>query len=172
MAVEMADEIVPNEPATIVAATRRFDMRALWRLAALGRRGCAGARRSPSSPVRPRAGSQRLAAVASADPPMRPGRHGTIPPRRRAANGKSRAWKRNCARSTADRDRLAARVASLEHNLDDITGSIKRQAAQPIDAARSAEPPPRRRRSAPPATTDGQRRTETPRRAAAAAAHG
>ena len=31
----------------------------------------------------------------------------------------------------ADRDRLLTRVASLERNLDDITGSIKRQAQQP-----------------------------------------
>jgi hypothetical protein len=30
---------------------------------------------------------------------------------------------------TADRDRLAARLATIEHNLDDMTGSIKKQAA-------------------------------------------
>ena len=40
---------------------------------------------------------------------------------------------------TADRDRLAARVAGLEHNFEDITGSIKREVAEV--AARVAPPP-------------------------------
>lgn len=40
---------------------------------------------------------------------------------------------------TADRDRLAARVAGLEHNFEDITGSIKREVAE---VAARASPPP------------------------------
>ena len=36
---------------------------------------------------------------------------------------------------TADRDRLAERVASLEHNLNDLTGSIARAPAPPANAA-------------------------------------
>lgn len=42
----------------------------------------------------------------------------------------------------ADRDRLAARVASLERSLDDVTGSIKRQTAQETaaPAGKAAEP--------------------------------
>jgi hypothetical protein len=41
---------------------------------------------------------------------------------------------------TADRDRLSARVAMLEHNLEDMTGSIKKQSEQ-IAAARAAQLP-------------------------------
>jgi hypothetical protein len=44
----------------------------------------------------------------------------------------------------ADRDRLLERLTAVEHNLDDVTGSIKRQ-----EAARAAAPPPAP--SAPPA---------------------
>lgn len=41
----------------------------------------------------------------------------------------------------ADRDRLITRVASLEHNVDDMTGSIKRQAQQPpLPSIPQAEP--------------------------------
>ncbi len=40
-----------------------------------------------------------------------------------------------------DRDRLAARLASLERNLDDMTGSIKQQVTQkPPPAAKPAAP--------------------------------
>ena len=43
---------------------------------------------------------------------------------------------------TADRERLSARIAALEHNFDDITGSIKQQTEQ-LAAARAAmiQPP-------------------------------
>lgn len=41
---------------------------------------------------------------------------------------------------TADRDRLNARIAMLEHNLEDMTGSIRKQSEQ-IAAARTAPPP-------------------------------
>jgi hypothetical protein len=36
---------------------------------------------------------------------------------------------------TADRDRLVARIASLERNLEDVTGSIKQQAAPPASVS-------------------------------------
>ncbi len=42
---------------------------------------------------------------------------------------------------TADRERLNARIAMLEHNIEDMTGSIKQQSAQ-LAAARAATPPP------------------------------
>ncbi|HEX9373466.1 MAG TPA: hypothetical protein VF897_20805, partial [Roseiflexaceae bacterium] len=41
---------------------------------------------------------------------------------------------------TADRDRLVARIASLERNLEDVTGSIKQQAA-PVSAQSSVHAP-------------------------------
>jgi hypothetical protein len=42
---------------------------------------------------------------------------------------------------TADRDRLNARIATLEHHLEDMTGSIKQQGDQ-IAAVRTVQPPP------------------------------
>jgi hypothetical protein len=42
---------------------------------------------------------------------------------------------------SADRERQAARIASLEHSLDGMTGSIKQQVA---DAAKAITPPPTR----------------------------
>jgi hypothetical protein len=42
---------------------------------------------------------------------------------------------------TADRDKLNARIATLEHNLEDMTGSIKQQTAH-LAAARAAMAPP------------------------------
>ena len=37
---------------------------------------------------------------------------------------------------TADRDRLAARLGAVERNLEDMTGSIRRQAAAPVPVRR------------------------------------
>jgi hypothetical protein len=46
---------------------------------------------------------------------------------------------------TADRDRLVARIAKIERNLEDVTGSIKQQAASssaPANAATNSATPP------------------------------
>jgi hypothetical protein len=63
------------------------------------------------------------------------------------------------ARLGADRDRLLARIALLEHNLDDVTGSIRRQielAKQTPAPARPVQPeqpaPPELQTANPPAT--------------------
>ena len=51
---------------------------------------------------------------------------------------------------TADRDRLAARLSTVERNLEDVTGSIRRQAAAPVPlcpAPRRAAPVPAKPRS-------------------------
>jgi hypothetical protein len=42
----------------------------------------------------------------------------------------------------ADRERLTARIAMLERNLDDMTGSIKKQSEQLAAARAAATPPP------------------------------
>ncbi len=56
---------------------------------------------------------------------------------------------------TADRDRLAERVATVEHSLDDLTGSIKKLAE-----AKAAEPPPAK--PAPPPTIAAAPTTAAP----------
>ncbi len=70
---------------------------------------------------------------------------------------------------TSDRDRLLARVASLERSLDDVTGSIKRQAeieavAPAAKPAQSNPPPVAQQPAAPP-----PQQTATPQAPSAAA---
>ncbi len=106
---------------------RRFDLRALWRLTAWG--GAAAlALAAVAFASQTENGSQRLAALASADLPVRPVATVKIPGQQDAEVARLQTQVRTLA---ADRDRLAERVAGLEHNIEDITGSIKRQAAQP-----------------------------------------
>ncbi len=57
---------------------------------------------------------------------------------------------------TADRDRLAARIASLENSVNDMTGSIKRELA--LVAATAPSPPPKPSR---PQTTSSPARVAT-----------
>ena len=129
----MAVEIVPKEPDTIEAGTRRFDLRSLWRLTAWG--GAAAlALAAAVFASQTESGSQRLAAFASADLPARPVATVKIPPHREQEWEIARL-EAQLRTLTSDRDRLAERVASLEHNIEDITGSIKRQSAQTITPA-------------------------------------
>ncbi len=58
---------------------------------------------------------------------------------------------------TTDRERLNARVASLEQNLSDVTGSIKRELAIVAATAPASKPAPA---VAPPATTETTERAE------------
>ena len=129
----MAVEIVPKEPDTIEAEARRFDLRSLWRLTAWG--GAAAlALAAAVFASQTESGSQRLAAFASADLPARPVATVKIPPHREQEWEIARL-EAQLRTLTSDRDRLAERVASLEHNIEDITGSIKRQSAQTITPA-------------------------------------
>jgi hypothetical protein len=136
----LAVEVVPKEPETIVAGTRRFDLRALWRPTAWG--GAAAlALAAAVFASQTESGSQRLAAVASADSAVRPVATVKIPPRREQEWEIARL-EAQLRTLTSDRDRLAERVAGLEHNIEDITGSIKRQSAQPITPAPPAAAAP------------------------------
>jgi hypothetical protein len=138
-AVEMADEIVPKGPETIAVGTRRFDLRALWRPTAWG--GAAAlALAAAVFASQTESGSQRLAAVASADSAVRPVATVKIPPRREQEWEIARL-EAQLRTLTSDRDRLAERVAGLEHNIEDITGSIKRQSAQTLTPAAAAAAP-------------------------------
>lgn len=64
----------------------------------------------------------------------------------RASEAETRALEAQLRLLTADRDRLAARMASLERHLDDVTGSIARVAAEKSAAqappAEAVPPPP------------------------------
>jgi hypothetical protein len=163
--VAMAVEIVPQEPVTIEAGMRRFDLRALWRLSAWGG-GAAVALAAAAFASQTDVGSQRLAAVASAELPKPTVTAVKIPPQREQEWEIARL-QTQLRTLTADRDRLVERVASLEHSIEDITGSIKRQAAPtsgqpPVQPAPRASAPPV---IAPPATTN-PKTTEEPAPAA------
>lgn len=135
----MADEIVPKRPGTIVAGPRRFDLRFLWRLTAWG--GAAAlALAAAVFASQTETGSQRLAAFGLAESPSRPVAAITIPPHREQEWEIARLQVQLRA-LTSDRDRLAERVASLEHNIEDITGSIKRQAAPAPTITMTPAPP-------------------------------
>jgi hypothetical protein len=89
-------------------------------------------------------GSQRLRlALDSMSDPVRV--FAQIPPRpdetKTASNAESQRLALQVRDLTADREKLNARIATLEHNLEDMTGSIKQQTAQ-LAAARAVMAPP------------------------------
>jgi len=127
----MAVELVPPVAETIELRPRRFDLRSLWRLTAWGGAAALGLTAAVFA-TQTETGSRRLSAILSASSVDLPVRSvATVPiPVQDAQVAKLEAQVRTLA---ADRDRLAERVASLEHNVEDMTGSIRRVAfaAQP-----------------------------------------
>jgi hypothetical protein len=153
----MAIEIAPLE----IETDERFDMRALWRLGAWGG-GATLALAVVAIASLSDTGSQRLAlAFAPAELPVRPVATVTIPPPQNDAETLRLAAQVRAL--AADRDRLNARIATLEHQLDDLTGSIKRLADLPAPAPNA--PPPRP--GAPTTTPPAMAKSEVPKAAAA-----
>ncbi|MEJ2378456.1 MAG: hypothetical protein P8Y71_24750, partial [Pseudolabrys sp.] len=60
-------------------------------------------------------------------PPEAPAAVAKLPPPRRAEDAEMARLQTQVRMLTADRERMTERIASLEHSLDDLTGSIKRQ---------------------------------------------
>ena len=142
----MAADTVP--PETTTSTRRGFDLRALWRLTAWGS-AAAVALAAAALASQTDNGNRRLTALVSADLPAPPVATAKIPPsdERRAEVERLEAKVRTLA---ADRDRLAERVAGLERHIEDITGSIKKQAAPvPAQTPITSAPPV----IAPPAVT-------------------
>ncbi len=131
----MAIEIAPRENET----DERFDMRALWRLGGWGA-AAALALLIVAFVSASDTGSQRLAlAVTPAELPVRAvATVKMLPPHNDAETKRLATQVRALA---ADRDRLTARIAALEHELNDLTGSVKRLAEVPAPVA-SAPPTP------------------------------
>src|SRR5262249_60540877 len=104
----------------------------LGALVGLGIWGCAasGALRGAVISAYPTARSQRTAAAAPPrDPPQPPAVTAQLVTRAADMENETRRLSETVQALTADRDRLLARVASLERSLEEVTGSIKRQAA-------------------------------------------
>jgi hypothetical protein len=154
----MPVEIVPQNPEVIEPRQRRFDLRALGRMTAWG--GAAAAALAVAAfASQTETGSQRLANFVSAEPPVQAAAV-KIAPRREQEQQEQQeqevARLQNQVRTlAADRDRLAERVAGLEHTIEDVTGSIKRQTTTP--AQQPATPTPA---ISAPATVDAK--AETP----------
>jgi hypothetical protein len=89
------------------------------------------------------AGSQRLMATrASPSPAQATPNDARLAAHERELDAETRRLADAVRTLTADRDRLAARVGLLERNLEDVTGSVKRQAAISDALPGAASPPP------------------------------
>lgn len=111
---------------------RAFDMRALWRLATWGASAAVAltvAMFASSSET----GLRRLSTAMSANGNDPPAQKSSMVAQVASRSAEFEVETRRLAESvrllSGDRDRLLARIATLERNLDDVTGSIKRQAA-------------------------------------------
>jgi hypothetical protein len=134
----MANEITPPEPDSS-SLFKRLRRHAVWRLFGWGSAACL-ALAAVALTSQTEAGSQRLRlALAPAREPVQV--IAQLPPRTAEVEAETERLTAQLRDLTADRDRLTARIASLEHNLNDMTGSIKRQSEQ-IAAARAANVPP------------------------------
>jgi hypothetical protein len=125
----MAIEIAPSEPDSAEGRKRRRDMRSLWRLSAWG---CAAAIALAALAIttQTEGGSERLElAFAPGNPPPLAADMADLKRRALEKDAETKRLEAQVITLAADRDRLTARLASIEHNLDDVTGSIKRQAA-------------------------------------------
>src|SRR5712691_1152694 len=135
-------------PAVRDPRQRAFDMRALWRLGIWGSSAAGalvlavvagysdtGSRRlmAATAPSGGAAVAQRAAgAAATPQPAARPSE----------TEAETRRLAEAVRALTADRERLAARLGTLERTLEDMTGSIKQQAANAPASSPPAAPPP------------------------------
>src|SRR5258708_37386930 len=151
----MAIEITPPILDLAEGRKRRRTMRALWRLSAWG---CAAAVALAALAIttQTEGGSERLAlALSPANPPVLAADMADLKRRALEKDAETKRLETQVQTLAADRDRLAIRLASIERNLDDMTGSIKRQAAvappvlSPLAMLPAASP-------APPATAPPQ----------------
>jgi hypothetical protein len=123
----MAIKIDAPEPDSPEARLLSREKRAFWRLTAWGA-GAAIALAVLAFTTQTQGGSERLAlAIAGATPQS----VDIAALERRVAekDAETKMLETQIRAVVADRDRLGARMASLEHSVDDVTGSIKRQAA-------------------------------------------
>jgi hypothetical protein len=119
---------------------RRRDSRALWRLCCWG--GLAAiALAALAFTTQTESGSRRLQlAFGAANQPARAIAMADVTLRALEKDAETQRLEAQVRLLAADRDRLTARLASLEHNLEDVTDSIKRQAAQEAAAATAKSP--------------------------------
>ncbi|MFI4961331.1 MAG: hypothetical protein ACHP82_07765, partial [Hyphomicrobiales bacterium] len=134
----MAIKSAPPEP-DLPNIRKLLRARPLWRLFGWG--GAATiALAAVALTSQTEAGSKRLQlALAFASEPGRV--VAQIPPRTVETETETKRLAAQVLELAADRERLTARIAMLERNLEDMTGSIKQQREQ-LAAARAANAPP------------------------------
>ena len=147
----MAFEIKPPKRDRMKVDRRRMEMRALWRLSAWG--GAAAlALAALAVTAQTDVGGERLK-LAFAQPAPNTRVVAQLPQPRTEEAADTSALEAQVRSLTADRDRLerlATRLTGIERHIDDITGSIRGQPAQPVRASvPAADPAPDRVASVP-----------------------
>jgi hypothetical protein len=108
--------------------TKPFDLRALLRLATWG---CVAATALMLAVLSANLGTKHQALAPSTTALQVPAATVQLTTRQSEPDKATHQLSEAVSGLTADRDRLVARIASLERNLEDVTGSIKQQAAAP-----------------------------------------
>ena len=117
--------------------TKPFDLQALLRLATWG---CVAATALMLAVLSAGVGTKHQALAPSTAAPQVPAATVQLTTRQTEPDKATRQLSETVSGLTADRDRLVARIASLERNLEDVTSSIKQQAA-PVSAQSSVHAP-------------------------------
>jgi hypothetical protein len=115
--------------------TKPFDLRALLRVAGWG---CAAAAALMLAVLSASVGSKHQTLANPTATPQVPAATVQLTTRQTEPDKATRQLTETVSGLTADRDRLAARIATIERNLEDVTGSIKQQAAFPTASAPAA----------------------------------
>jgi hypothetical protein len=117
--IRIADRLIQAKP---------FDLRALLRLATWG---CAAAAALMLAVLSATVGPKHQTFASQTAAPQVPAATVQLTTRQTEPDKATRQLSETISGLTADRDRLAARIATIERNLEDVTGSIKQQAAFP-----------------------------------------
>src|SRR6266704_4300443 len=126
--IRILDRLIQSKP---------FDLRALLRLAAWG---CVAAVALMLAVLSSNVGTKHQAFAPSPVTPQVPAATVALTTRQTEPDKATRQLSEAVSGLSADRDRLVARIASLERNLEDVTGSIKQQpAAAPASATVPAQ---------------------------------
>jgi hypothetical protein len=119
--------------------TKPFDLRALLRLATWG---CVAATALMLAVLSSSIGTKHQAFAPSTAAPQIPAATVQLTTRQSEPDKVTRQLSEAVSGLAADRDRLVTRIASLERSLEDVTGSIKQQAASsPAPAQTSVHAP-------------------------------
>src|SRR3954468_3226183 len=120
--------------------TKPFDLRALLRLATWG---CVAATALMLAVLSASMATKHQAFAPSTAAPQVPAATVQLTTRQSEPDKVTHQLSETVSGLAADRDRLVARIASLERSLEDVTGSIKQQAASsPVPAQTSVHAPP------------------------------